>query len=299
MQISSDGSMNTDLQSSESVAAGTSSSSGDTVAGDTAPDAGSISATNQRAEPATGVSAVEFRKVGKSFVRDGKTVEVLHEVTATVAAGAVVSLVGPSGSGKSTLLSLCNLLLTPDTGEVLVDGKEVREWNVQQLRRHVGLAFQSATMFPGTVQNNIELGLKLRGARLDDPGAYLKRTGLSADLLTARAEDLSGGQKQRVALARVLANEPKVLLLDEVTSSLDPAAARDIEAWILQLQQERSLTLLWVTHHLEQARRIGTQTWLLVNGRLVEAADTDQFFETPREELTQQFLSGDLGGAED
>lgn len=243
-----------------------------------------------------GAAAVDFRAVSKSYMRDGHSVEVLRSVTGTVHRGAVVTLVGPSGSGKSSLLSLCNLMSTPDAGTVLVDGREVREWQVQDLRRHVGLVFQAATMFPGTVKDNLELGPKLRGETLKDPETYLKRIGLGADVLTASAHELSGGQKQRVALARVLANQPSVLLLDEVTSALDPAAARDVEEWIVQLHNEQGLTLLWVTHNLEQARRVGTQTWLMVDGQVVEAAPTDAFFDQPTHELTRRFLDGQLGG---
>lgn len=247
---------------------------------------------------ADGEAEIVFRGVSKSFFRDGQKVEVMHSVSVTAPKGSVVTLVGPSGSGKSTLLSLCNLMSTPDAGEVFVAGREVRQWNVRELRRYVGLAFQMATMFPGTVQDNLELGPKLRGDKLADPRDYLRRLGLGLDLLTARADELSGGQKQRVALARVLANEPRVLLLDEVTSALDPAAAKDIEEWIVQLQREHGLTLLWVTHNLEQARRVGTQTWLMVNGGLVEAGPTERFFANPQHELTRRFLKGELGGAE-
>ncbi|WDL96277.1 ABC transporter ATP-binding protein [Alicyclobacillus sp. ALC3] len=254
--------------------------------------------SDARKTAAEGEAEVALRAVSKSFGRDGRNVEVLHGVSATVHKGAVVTLVGPSGSGKSTLLAVCNLMSTPDGGEVFIAGREVRQWNVRELRRYVGLAFQSATMFPGTVQDNLELGPKLRGHSLADPRAYLRRLGLGVDLLTANADDLSGGQKQRVALGRVLANEPKVLLLDEVTSALDPAAAKEIEEWIVQLQREQGLTLLWVTHNLEQARRVGTETWLMVNGRLVEASATEDFFEHPQHELTRRFLDGELGGAE-
>ncbi|MDQ0188632.1 ATP-binding cassette domain-containing protein [Alicyclobacillus cycloheptanicus] len=240
--------------------------------------------------------AIRFHEVRKTVPgKDGPT-PILDGLTADVPSGKIVTLVGPSGSGKSTILKLCNLLITPDSGEVYVHGTEVRAWKPPALRRYVGLAFQSPTLFPGTVQENLAFGRMLRGEELDHPEQHLQRIGLSPDLLTQRADDLSGGQKQRVALARVLANDPQVLLLDEVTSALDVAAIREVEQYILEIQRNRRLTVLWVTHDLEQARRVGDITWLVVSGRLVEAQATRSFFEAPQSALTQRFLRGELGG---
>lgn len=240
--------------------------------------------------------AVEFMNVTKHFSHHPDSEATLQNFSGEVPQGAILTIIGPSGAGKSTLLSLCNLLITPDSGEILIHSKEVRQWSVMELRRRVGLVFQTSTMFPGTVLDNLNLGLKLQGKTLVNPEEWIQKIGLSSELLKQNANELSGGQKQRVALARVLANQPDIWLLDEVTSALDPLAARDVEEWILQLQSDRHSTVLWVTHNLAQARRVGHLTWLLVNGRLVEASATEQFFENPQEEITQQFLMGDQGG---
>jgi putative ABC transport system ATP-binding protein len=233
---------------------------------------------------------IRFCLVSKSF--SGKTI--LESLSGEILPGKIVTVVGPSGSGKSTLLSLCNLLLTPDAGEVYVNGEETRKWNPVQLRRYAGLVFQSPVMFPGTVLDNIEFGPKLRQEKVCDPGQYLQEVGLSVDLLSHEAGSLSGGQKQRVALARVLANEPQVLLLDEVTSALDFSAASEVEDRILEIQGQRNVTVVWVTHHLEQAKRVGDLTWLVANGRLIESGATGDFFSDPKEEITRQFLSGNM-----
>ncbi len=240
--------------------------------------------------------AISFQQVFTSFSIKKERSTVLKNITATVPKGDIVALIGPSGSGKSTLLSLCNLLHTADSGEVLVEGVNVLNWNVTELRRKVGLVFQSPTMFPGTVRENLALARRLQGSTLNDPESLLINVGLSPDLLDHDASDLSGGQKQRIALARVLSTEPHALLLDEVTSALDPSAARNVEEWILQIHAKERTTMLWVTHHLEQAQRVSQWTWLMVDGHLIEATETKRFFSSPQSEHGQLFLQGELSG---
>lgn len=234
---------------------------------------------------------IQFVHVSKSFAGN----PVLDDLSGEIPHGKIVTIVGPSGAGKSTLLSLCNLLVTPDTGEVHVNSKEVRTWNIGELRRYVGLVFQAPTMFPGTVEDNLMIGPKLRHCTIQRPEHYLQNVGLPLSLLNSEAESLSGGQKQRVALARVLVNDPKVLLLDEVTSALDPLAAKEVEDWILKVQRQNQMTVVWVTHNLQQAKRVGDMTWLLASGKIIESLETDRFFTDPKEEMTRQFLAGDMG----
>ncbi|WP_018130379.1 ABC transporter ATP-binding protein [Effusibacillus pohliae] len=240
--------------------------------------------------------AVRFQQVNKWFPGKVGNIQILQDISGEVPTGKILTIVGPSGSGKSTLLSLCNLLLTPDGGEVRIHGKEVRKWDIPQLRREVGLVFQMPTMFPGSVLDNLALPARLRREELRRPEEYMESVGLSEELLSRKAEDLSGGQKQRVSIARALVNRPSVLLLDEITSALDPAAAKAIEELILRIRREQGTTILWVTHDLEQARRVGDLTWLLAGGRLVEARDTQSFFEQPEADLTREFLHGELSG---
>jgi putative ABC transport system ATP-binding protein len=236
-------------------------------------------------------NAIEFKSLSKAFINDGKSEPVLKKINATVHTNSVLTIMGPSGSGKSTILSLCNLLLTPDEGEVFVQEKEVREWNIPELRRTVGLAFQTAPMIAGSVLDNLLLASIIHNKKIDQPEEFLHYVGLPGTILSKNAQDLSGGQKQRLALARTLVNRPSILLLDEITSALDPTSVREVEELILRINREQKTTVVWVTHDLEQARRVGNEAWLIVDGQLVEKGSTEEFFQNPTYELTKQFLA--------
>lgn len=145
-----------------------------------------------KAQPGTSAAAIQFHRVGKWHEHAGHTVTILDSISGTVPRGAIVTMVGPSGSGKSTLLSLCNLLTSPDAGDVMIHGQEVRQWSIPALRRRVGLVFQSPVMFPGTVLDNLCYGPLLRGEHLKNPEDFLRSVGLPEDLLLRRAGDLSG-----------------------------------------------------------------------------------------------------------
>jgi putative ABC transport system ATP-binding protein len=245
-------------------------------------------------------SVIEFHGVEKRFVEGEVTRTILKNISGNVPQGQILALVGPSGAGKSTLLSLCNLLLTPDAGQVVVLGKEIREWSIPELRRTVGMVFQSATVFPGTVYDNLNLGPKLRGEKLEEPKRWLRALDLSEDWLSRNAEELSGGQKQRIALARTLINRPKILLLDEVTSALDPTSTQIVESLIEDWRKDAGGTAVWVTHHLRQARRQSAETWFLEDGELVESGPSEALFTNPKDERTRAFLlQQDVGNLAD
>ena len=174
-------------------------------------------------------------------------------------------LAGPSGAGKSTLLRCCNRLEVPSAGRVVLLGEDVADLDPLRLRRRVGMVFQRPTPFPGSVLEN----LRVAEPGLTEAGAAdaLDAVGLDAGFAERRATDLSGGEAQRVCLARTLVTQPEVVLLDEVTSSVDPAARLGLEALARDLVG-RGVRVLWVTHDLEQLRRVADHVLVLIAGRV-------------------------------
>ncbi len=218
---------------------------------------------------------------------------ILRQVNLEIPAGKVTSLIGPSGSGKSTLLRCLNRLWEPPPGTVFLDGQDIVTLEVLSLRRRVGMLFQQAAMFEGTVADNVAYGPRLRGETLPPQRItrLLEMAGLPPDFADRPAAELSGGQAQRVALARVLANEPEVLLLDEPTSALDPAATRRVEETILHLRDAMGLTVVWVSHAIEQVARTADFVALLVDGVVVETGTPDHLLGSGHH-LTEEFAAG-------
>ncbi|GAQ86773.1 ABC transporter [Klebsormidium nitens] len=220
---------------------------------------------------------------------------ILDDVSLEVPRGRIVGLIGPSGSGKSTLLRAMNRLWEPGKGTVLLDGNDITALDVVKLRRRVGALFQTAALFDGTVADNVRYGPRLRGERSTDNQVedLLQKAGLEPGMASVPASQLSGGQAQRVSLARTLANQPECLLLDEPTSALDPGATRLVEETILRLRDETGMTVVMVSHDVEQIRRVADEVCLLVKGRIVERGTPEELFAS-QQTLSQQFLKGTL-----
>jgi putative ABC transport system ATP-binding protein len=185
-----------------------------------------------------------------------------------VPAGRLTVIVGPSGAGKSSLLRLCNRLEVPDRGAVRYRGDDVAELDPLQLRRCVGMVFQRPTPFPGTVLEN--LGVARAAIPRADAVAVLDRVGLDETFLERPALELSGGEAQRVSLARTLATEPEVLLMDEPTSSVDADTAARIEV-LAREEVGAGVAVLWVTHDRQQARRLADYVIEVRDGRIAHA----------------------------
>lgn len=211
------------------------------------------------------VSKAVLRKVNNNRIKT----RILYNLDLKVEQGELITIMGASGSGKTTLLRLINRLSEVDSGVIMLNGRDIRDYAPMELRRKVGMVFQLPVVFKGSVRDNIAFGMKLWGDYIDLE-ALAKACGISENLLDADAEQLSVGEKQRVCIARALANQPEVLLLDEPTSSLDAGSAEKIEKLLLNLRQEKNLTMLWVTHEREQAERIGGRRLVLKDGRLEE-----------------------------
>ena len=250
------------------------------------------------ADPSIALQGVSYRAPGGAGPR-----VILADVSFAVSAHHVFTVLGPSGSGKSTLLRVIDRLIEPTGGRVLLDGRPVSELGVQDLRRRVGMVFQAPALFDGTVMDNVLYGPRLRGeagvgqadAARERACELLRRVGLPDRFCDKPANELSGGEAQRVCLARALANDPEVLLLDEPTASLDPTAARHVEELLARLAAETDLTFVFVTHDLRQARRIGDRGLLLVDGRVVEEGPLPDLLDDPDSEVTRLFVEGRLG----
>jgi polar amino acid transport system ATP-binding protein len=240
----------------------------------------------------TTVEALRIEGLQKSF---GK-LEVLKGIDLTVAQHEVICLIGASGSGKSTLLRCINLLEPIDAGRIVVDGEEITEPGVKvdRIRRHIGIVFQAFNLFPhmSVIQNITLAPRKAGGLSRSDAHAQalelLNRFGL-ADKKDEYPDRLSGGQQQRAAIVRALAMKPDIMLLDEVTSALDPELVAEVLDVIRELAGG-GMTMLIATHEMGFARDIANRVCFLDAGRILEEGPPDQIFREPREERTRQFL---------
>lgn len=221
---------------------------------------------------------------------------ILKNITGSFYEGTITTLVGPSGAGKTTLLKLCNGLISPSSGEILIKNKSIHTYEPVELRRKVGISLQSAPMIDGTVLQNLELPLKLQNKELPKEVAIelLRDVGLEEDYLKRNVRDLSGGQRQKVSIARTLVNKPAILLLDEITSALDRVSQKDIEELIVKINQKYFVTIIWITHNLQQAIEIGTYTWVMMAGSVVETGESS-LLTSPKNERVKQFVKGELG----
>jgi len=232
-------------------------------------------------------------------------------VALDLAEGDVTAVIGPSGCGKSTLLRCLNRMheTVPTArveGEVLLEGRDIyaRGVNPIAVRRRIGMVFQRPTPFPTmSVRDNVASGLKVaeggmpnRTAVNDIVESALRRAALwdeVKDRLTASATGLSGGQQQRLCIARAIATQPSVLLLDEPTASLDPLSTQKVEELVYELRRE--ITIVIVTHNMQQAARISDTTAFMLMGELIEAAPTRALFTSPRDSRTEAYITGRFG----
>ncbi len=210
-----------------------------------------------------------------------KGIAVLHDISFDVDPGETLIIIGPSGSGKSSLLRCLNRLNDWEKGTIMLNGVDTKTLPVIDLRCKVGMIFQKVAPFEGTVRDNIAYGPRIRGQSLSEDRVLelLELASLEVGLIHKDAHALSGGQEQRLAIARALANEPDVLLLDEPTSSLDPIATRHVEESMHRLKSQLGLTQVWVSHTIEQARRVADRVLLLDAGRVIRVDSVDAMLD--------------------
>jgi phosphate transport system ATP-binding protein len=273
----------------------------------TAPRIASGTPLPTRATPAVdGDQPGTIAATGFSFWYGAK--QALHDIDLVIPGRAITALIGPSGCGKSTFLRSINRMnaLIPGArhaGRITLDAEDVYAPDVDAvaLRQRVGMVFQRWNPFPKSIYDNVAYGPRINGERSREAldaivEQSLRRAALwdeVKDRLPKSALGLSGGQQQRLCIARALANDPEVLLLDEPASALDPIATQRIEELLYELRQE--LTVVIVTHNLQQAARIADRTAFFFLGRLVEAGPTARIFTSPREARTEAYVTGRFG----
>lgn len=244
--------------------------------------------------------AIEFRNVA---YRPNGSSEILHNLNLVVHSGETLVLLGRSGSGKTTTLKLINNLLSPSTGDVIVEGRPTRMWDVIQLRRHIGYVIQDVGLFPHfSVERNITLIPRLAGWTRDRIDSRLQEllalVGLDPHLAPRYPRELSGGQRQRVGVARALAADPPILLMDEPFGALDPITRADLQSEFAALQKRLRKTVVFVTHDVREALLLSDHIALMENGRLIAFCTPREFLEA-RDPLIRAYAKSALTDLDD
>ena len=234
--------------------------------------------------------------------------QALYSVNMDIKANEVTAFIGPSGCGKSTFIKTLNRMndLVENckiTGSVKIDGVDIYQpsYDVNLLRKNVGMVFQNPNPFPMSIFDNIAYGPRTHGIKAKkDLEEIVERSLKNAaiwdevkDKLNRNARSLSGGQQQRICIARALAVEPEVLLMDEPTSALDPISTMKIEDLVSELKEK--YTIVMVTHNMQQAARVSDKTAFFLQGKVLEFGETDQIFNTPKNEETERYVTGRFG----
>lgn len=246
-------------------------------------------------------AALEMVKAGKSkseiFKKTGATVGV-YDASFEVKEGEIFVIMGLSGSGKSTLVRMLNRLIEPSTGSILLGGKDISTMSAEQLRevrRHdINMVFQSFALFPHkTILENTEFGLELRGVPKEKRQELAERALDNSGLLDFKdqyPDQLSGGMQQRVGLARALANSPKILLMDEAFSALDPLIRREMQDELLDLQDSMKQTIIFISHDLNEVLRIGDRIALMKDGQIMQIGTGEEILTNPANDFVREFV---------
>ncbi|WP_353186560.1 amino acid ABC transporter ATP-binding protein [Bosea sp. (in: a-proteobacteria)] len=251
----------------------------------------------------TAPAARETVLAARGIVKRFGTLTVLHGIDLSLTSGEVVAIIGPSGSGKSTFIRCMNMLEVPDAGEISFRGRRVvpkfraagETLGLGELRRHVGMVFQHFNLFPhmsvleNVIEGPVTVQRKPRAEAVDIAMDYIAKVGL-AEKRDARPDQLSGGQKQRVAIARALAMQPDALLLDEITSALDPELVGEVLGVVRNLA-EQGMTMVLVTHEISFAADVSDRVVFMEAGRIAEQGSPDRILHNPDNERLKTFLA--------
>lgn len=241
----------------------------------------------------TNDNAIEYRDICKSYGEKS----VLEHLNLTIPSGEFVTMIGSSGSGKTTALKMVNRLIEPTSGTVLVDGHDVRETDPIRLRRNIGYAIQGSVLFPHmTVEDNISYVPNLLNKRDHERTRKAVRTwmgivGLSKDLLERYPSELSGGQQQRVGIARALAASPDILLMDEPFGAVDEITRGQLQAEIARIHRETGITVMFVTHDIGEALRLGTRVLVLDAGKVQQYGAPEEILAHPATDFVRKLVA--------
>lgn len=235
---------------------------------------------------------IEIRNVVKNY--DGNN-QVLNNLNLEINKGEFVTLLGPSGCGKTTLLKLINKLIPYNGGEILVNGLNLDDWDTIKLRRSIGYVIQQIGLFPHmTIRDNISYVMSLEGIYKNN--RYLRAeelielVGMNSSMLTRYPSELSGGQRQRVGVARALANNPDIILMDEPFGAVDEIARTTLQDELLALQNKLGKTILFVTHDIDEALKLGSKIVLLNQGQIEQAGTKEELLFNPTSDFVRDFL---------
>lgn len=223
---------------------------------------------------------------------------VIRDVSFTVNQGELFVLVGPSGSGKTTLLKMFNRLTVPTDGNVYYQGKKIKDYDLQKLRLATGYVLQDSSLFPNlNIQDNIAIQLEQQGVSKEKRHQRARKLLTAVDLdpevyATRMPDELSGGEQQRIGIIRALAAKPAVILMDEPFSALDPVVRKQLQDLVLKLQSQTKTTIMFVTHDMHEALRLGTKVAVLKGGVLQQVGTPQQIINHPATDFVRQFFHG-------
>ena len=239
------------------------------------------------------VFVIQFNHVSKAYEDGTKAVDSLH---LEIKKGEFFVLIGPSGCGKTTTMKMINRLIETTEGSILIDGKDIQQYNINELRWNIGYVLQQIALFPHmTIAENIAVVPEMRKwskekikARVDE---LLQMVGLAPDVYRDRMPDeLSGGQKQRIGVVRALAANPKIVLMDEPFSALDPLSREQLQKDIVQLQKKIQKTIVFVTHDMQEALSLGDRICIMKEGKVVQLDTPEGIIHNPKNEFVEEFI---------
>jgi osmoprotectant transport system ATP-binding protein len=235
---------------------------------------------------------IKFENVSKGY---GNKIKIIDDLNFTIHTEEFITLIGKSGCGKTTMLKLINGLIMPDSGKIFIKGKEIRQWDIIELRRSIGYVIQQIGLFPHmSIEDNIGYVLNIKKVSKQERAKQAKElielVGLSAEYLKKYPRELSGGQNQRVGVARALAANPAIILMDEPFGAVDDITRRVLQEEMLKLNERVKKTIVFVTHDIDEAFRLGSRIVLFDNGKIVQQGNRKEMIFNPRNKFVEDFF---------